>query len=205
MRRKASIVDMGATPSAGMRPIHDRAGVTYDQALKCVRFRVPRWGEWDSTAYLTLLGLRYGLVGVAASHALVLSTDPGEEHELMAEMRGWPDRVQGACEELRDRSGEFLSPEAARGVARCAYEPIEVYVPQCRCLGSLERSLALALDEFLDHHSRDLTHGTRWLKKRRAMAQARQNAEQSGRYALNFFERRRAGLEEVREIALLDE
>jgi hypothetical protein len=60
-------------------------------------------------------------------------------------------------------------------------------------------------EEFFRVHRDEIMVGGHWFRKPRMLAQFKESAAQSMTYAMNFFDRQQAGLEEVREIALLGE
>lgn len=189
-----------------MRPIHYRADVAFHQALRCVEFRLPPAATLRPRGQIFALGLRYGLIGTAACHQLVLSADIAERHDLTAAMLAWPALVEEHVREFVlpkiDARATARLPEA---VADLASPAVRDYLPKCRCLHPLDRALASTLDDFLRAHRNAVLEEWPWFKRRRALRDFQSSGQESTRYALNFYERRMADIDEVREIALLDE
>ncbi len=188
-----------------MKPIDDRADIAYMEALRCVAYRIPVRGEMKESSYQIALGLRYGLVGVAASHFLLLGADPEEESEVISFIRSWPHMVE---EDVRYVMADRLPLTRTEGlparISQLALQPLRQYLPLYRQFVPLERCLKLISDRFVQEHDA-MIRGPIWLAHRLARRDFRTIAEDSVRFAASFFERREYGLEEVREIALIGE
>jgi len=189
-----------------MRPIEFRADMDYRQALRCLEFRIPKVGELKSEGYALALGLRYGLIGAAATHHLLLSSNTEEERYVFESALGWP---QVVADHVRHEIAHRL-PYDAEGdypelIGRLAQRPIETTVPLYRRMSPLDACLRTACEEYTQENLPEIRAGWPWLKWRRAMEEFRGHSEESIRYATCFFERRLHDLEEVREIALLGE
>src|SRR5438034_9056524 len=77
-----------------MEPIDVRADTTFSQALRCVQYRLPRADGYRSPGYVLALGMRYGLIGVAACHHLLVTSEEFEESRILSVIGGWPDLVE---------------------------------------------------------------------------------------------------------------
>jgi len=188
-----------------VKPIDDRADVAYMEALKCVGYRIPVRGELKESSYQIALGLRYGLIGIAASHFLLLSADADEESEVMSFIRSWPHMVE---EDVRYVMGSRLpltrTDALPARISQLALQPLRQYLPMYRQFVPLDRCLELVADRFIQEHDA-MVRGPLWVAQRAARKQFKEIATESVRYSLSFFERREYGLREVREIALIGE
>lgn len=189
-----------------MRPIDQRIDQTFAQALKCVEFRLPHVRHAGPQFSELCLGLRYGLVGVAAAHHLLLTCNDRDSQELMPHLRSFgnvvADRVQAALGNRwpfnPDRDFRFRIGELAR-------EPLISFLPLFRRLCPLELCLSVVSSEFALVHGPVITAGRVLFGRRAALREFERISDESYGFALCFFERRQAGLEEVPEIALIGE
>ncbi|MEZ0325241.1 MAG: hypothetical protein ACAH95_05000 [Fimbriimonas sp.] len=189
-----------------MRPIQYRADVEFVQALRCVEYRLPKKDGFRPRAYLAALALRYGLMGAAATHYLLESTDSCDEPYVLESVMAWPKLIADHVSiEVGRRLGHDDSYEATLLLARWSRRPLQVTVPLYRRCYPLEVCLQAAIEDFSQEFEGPISEGSRLWNKRRAVQRFMDEAAQSARYALNFFDRRQHGLEEVPEIALLDE
>jgi hypothetical protein len=90
-------------------------------------------------------------------------------------------------------------------IGRLARELMISYLPLYRRLCPLELCMSVICDEFSLMHRSLITAGRFLFGKRSAISDFQRITDESYGYALCFFERRQAGLEEVREIALIGE
>ncbi len=189
-----------------MRPIEYRADVTYMQALRCVEYRMPPTDHMKRSCYACALGLWYGLAGVAATHHLFLSSENDEEFAVRAMAEAWGSLVEEHFRWSVAARFPFDSPfDLPELMGRMALEPIYEYLPMYRRLYPLDLALPQVATDFLHHHVSTARDGWSWLRRSKASSCFKGIANRSVKYALNFFERQQAGLEEVPEIALLDE
>jgi hypothetical protein len=189
-----------------MRPIEFRADSEFDQALKCVQYRVPQPDNFRSKGYLLSLALRYGLLGSAMAHHLLLLCDADEEQPALDAIATWPQAVERhAAWHLYERLAVYGEPEMPVLVARWSRRPLQIAVPLYRRMYPLEVCLEMASDDFMTQHSDGIREDWPLWHKARAMSDFADEARQSVMYAMNFFERRSLGLEELPEIALLGE
>ncbi len=189
-----------------MRPIEYQADVEFTQALRCVEYRLPRGEGIRPRAYLATLALRYGLLGAAAAHYLLDSTDSCEEPFVLESVIAWPKMVaEHVSIELGGRIPYHDGYEATLLLARWSKRPLQVTVPLYRRMYPLEVCLGAAIDDFAAEFEGTIGEGCLLWNKRKALRQFMVEAERSARYAMNFLERRQLGLDEVPEIALLDE
>ncbi len=189
-----------------MKPIEDRADVTYMEALRCVQYRVPALGAMTRPSYLVALGLRYGLIGVSASHHLLLASEASEESDVVAFMRSWPHMVEDHLRlDLAPKLPVMPCEEVYSKVSYLAHQPLRHYMSMWRQGVPLERCLEVIVRRFDREHEAIVRRPWFWPRRGRADADFRDAAQSSILYALHFFERREAGLDEVSEIALLGE
>jgi hypothetical protein len=189
-----------------MKPIEERADIAYMQALRCVEFRIPKADGTRQPGYLVALALRYGLVGMAATHHLLLSADLDEEPDVLALMRCWPRMVEDHVRWDVLHKLPFDDLRAAPSqVGRLAYKPMATYLPLYRRLYPLEQCLNACIEEFRQAHSPSVAEGWLWFLRPLAFRHFHRLCQESHQYALHFFERREANLEELPEIALLGE
>jgi hypothetical protein len=189
-----------------MKPIEERADIAFMQGLRCVEYRIPKAERLREPGYLLALALRYGLIGVAATHHLLLSADPDEESDVLALMRCWPRMVEDHVrwDVLHRLPYEELRAAPAL-IGRLAYKPLGTYLPLYRKLFPLEQALRVACDEYCQGHRSSIGEGWLWFLRPLGAKKFRQLCEESRDFALHFFERREAGLDELPEIALIGE
>jgi hypothetical protein len=189
-----------------MRPIHARAEGVFSQALQCVQYRIPGLYALRPVAFAHALGLRYGLIGMAGCHHLMITADPREEMELEADFLGWQDAV---AEHVRFEVAPMLPFETLTAfpsvVGRFAAEPIYSYMAQQLRLLPFDYYLEIGLSDYEADHKRFASHGWPFWQKRKAARAFHAANRESLEYARHFLKRREADLEEVPEIVLLGE
>ena len=189
-----------------MKPIDERVDVTYMHALRCVEYRLPLSSSLKRPGFVFSLGLRFGLIGAAASHHLLIEADDQEEREALNLIQNWPCIVEDHVRwSLISRFPFEPSPSLPSLIGRLSYRPLQTYLGLYRRLCPLEYSLSIARDEYFRDHPSAMTEGWSWFRRRSAIETFKQVADESVRYALHFFERREADLEELPEIALIGE
>jgi hypothetical protein len=189
-----------------MRPIEHRLDVAVHQALKCVEYRLPLNEGFNQKIFELVLGLRYGLVGGASAYYLLQCCPESERETLSFQLQRFPWHVG---EHVRDKVVgrlPYLADAAiASRIGELALQPIENCIELFERGCSLEASLSIACQEFGRAQSESIYTGWNPISRRKAVRTYRVAADQSYGYAVCFFERRLADLEEVREIALLGE
>lgn len=176
------------------------------QALRCVEYRIPSSSTLKREGNAAFLGLRYGLIGAAAAHHLLVSATDDEELSLNSCLRHWAPMVSDHLRwEVGQRVLQNRDEDIAALVGALAKEPIDIFVALHRRMCPLDMSLSVACDDYCQRHDQDIIAGWSWLQRRKARREFGRLAEQSYDFALMFFERRQAGLEELPEIALLGE
>jgi len=191
---------------ATMRPIRQRTDEAFSQALKCVGFRLPTDPELKPRAVQLALAERYGLIGVAAAHHLLTSSTEREEEQILVYLRGYGGVVEEHLRsELLDRLPFAPLPGLAQLIGMLAREPMIAYIPLYRRPCPLDLCLQTVSDEYFAAHREEIALGSNWFTRRSLYRQYKHVELQSLCYARGFFERRQAGLEEVKEIALLGE
>jgi hypothetical protein len=189
-----------------MRPIEYRTDTDFQQALRCVAYRLPKRDTLKESGRLLALGLRYGLLGAAAIHHLLLSASEDEERQVLDSAASWPQMVaEHVRSDTAPRLGFPPEPDIALRVGRWSQYILQVAVPLYKRLCPLEVCLSVAADDFITDHSRDIRQGWNLFLRGRAERLFREDTDNAVGYALNFFERRQHDLEEVPEIALLGE
>lgn len=189
-----------------MRPIEYRTDLNFMQALRCVEYRLPRQGSMHRSAYMHAVGLRYGLMGAAASHFLLLGARDDEEMPLMESIANWPLAVEEHFRwEVMTRLPLDPTPLLPTNLANQAYMPVVTYLDMYRRLCPLDECLNSAVDRYVKENADEIRSGWSLFANPRPMRDFKETARESVRFALLFFERRQAGLEEVPEIALLGE
>ena len=189
-----------------MRPIEQITDQTFTQAMRCVGYRLPLDPEAKPSTMELCLGLRYGLIGVSAAHHLLLSCPDRDERRLVGYLRNFGSLVE---EHVQNEVMPILPfrPDSgfAERIGRFAREPIVSYLPLYRRMCPLELCLSVIAEEFALIHRSTILAGKMLFGRTAARRDFQKISDESFGFALCFFERRQAGLEEVREIALLGE
>lgn len=189
-----------------MRSIEYQTGIDFEQALRCVSFRIPREPRLKPTGMFLALALRYGLMGAAAFQHLLSEATQAERSLVLNRISDWPqlvaDHVQNV---IAPRLGMEMQTEVARQIGLWATHPVEVCLPLFQEVCPLEVCLEVAAEDFAVEHGAQVRYGWNILFRKRSERAFREVADDSVAFAKAFFERRRYDLEEVREIALLGE
>ena len=189
-----------------MRPIDRRTDRTFNQALRCVEFRLPRHPLLVGEPLELALGARYGLIGIAAAHHLLLTCPDSEEAALVRQLKCYGTLVE---EHVRyhvvDRFQHPIERGFASRVGFAARQFLNGYLPLYQGLSPIEASLSSVSAEYLAAHRNEIVAGVALFKRGRTRREFSKSLEQSHVFALAFFERRQADLDEVPEIALLGE
>ena len=160
----------------------------------------------SESAFELALGLRYGLVGVAGAHHVVLSADAEELEALPGALAVWSDLVE---EHARETVEPKLRAETRDAfsiiVADYAQKPLSAYLALQQQLYPFEYYLEIVLSLFLKSHRGLVVKGVPFLKRPAARNHFHETSRSSLGFAVRFFERREADLEEVPEIVLLGE
>lgn len=188
-----------------MKPINELLDLNFTQALRCVEYRLPTGYGLDFDAFAEALGLRYGLLGAAAAHHLLSSCSPDEEAQIQEHLDSWPFEV---FEHVRcivlDRV-EFNNGTLATIVSAYADQPLQTYLSMYRRLCPLDWALTIAKDAYLQEKIEPDWRFWLYWKRRKEQKALLEAADESYRYAMTFYERRLADLEELPEIALIGE
>lgn len=176
-------------------------------ALRCVEYRVPKLHLLRTPAYLLSLALRYGLVGAAATHHLLLEARNEEEvQDVLDAVSRYPDMVEEHLVQfVEERLPVLIQPEAPYMIGRIAYRPLSLAVAGFEQFVPIEETLGKIARNFGQENRRAMFVRTPLFHRRRTLAEFQVVAEKSLTYALNFFERRQAELDEVPQIALIGE
>jgi len=189
-----------------MKPIDEKVDVNFMQALRCVTYRLPQRYDLRRTGYAFALGLRYGLIGAATSHHLLVNCEATEEHQVLGLVHHWPAMVE---EHVRwaviPRLPFQPSPAFPSLVGRLAYRPLQSYLALYRRLCPLEQALHIATEIYVQDHPSAAHEGWPWWARAKAVRRYREASEDSIRFTQRFFDRQELDLEEVAEIAILGE
>lgn len=190
-----------------MKPIQKLAGKAFLEALHCVEYRVPEMGSLRGSSYLLGLALRYGLVGAAAAHYVLLSTgNEEEEQEVLGLAQSWPEMVEEHMRHfVRHRLPFNADPTVPSIVGQLAYQPVGVSLRLFHFCCPLDQTLLAAADQYAVDYRRVLVGNCSLFQRRKIRREFYTMSAKSVGFALHFFERRQAELEELPEIALLGE
>lgn len=187
-----------------MRPIEERVDLVFWQALKCVEYRVPREPSLKRPGMLLALGLRYGVMGAAAAHHLILTSTEAEAEELGTLFMAWPAMVEDHVRwEVRHKL-PFLSSEAMPVlIGRLAKKPLQIHLSQHPELVPVDRCLEIAVDEFARQHEATIVAGWNLFTRGKARRAFQKTCDDSLAFAKRFYERRECSIDEIPEIALI--
>ncbi|HVT10899.1 MAG TPA: hypothetical protein VHE55_01425 [Fimbriimonadaceae bacterium] len=189
-----------------MEPIDVRADTAFAQALLCVEYRLPPPGGFKAPGYIFALGMRYGLIGMAASHHLLVTSEVYEEIRVLATIDCWPDFVEDHLRAVVGRRLPFATNSSIPDlVGRVAGLPLRSYLPLYRRLCPLSSALKIVADAICRDNRAMIFEGWPWFRRKAALRVFEASVEESKDFAMHFFERREADLEEVPEIALIGE
>ncbi|MDR3688879.1 MAG: hypothetical protein P4L46_05830 [Fimbriimonas sp.] len=189
-----------------MKPIEFRTDIEYLQALRCVEYRIPRKSRFRKPGYLAALGLRYGLVGVAATYHLLQVANDEDECCVVGAMRSWPRLVEDHVRfDLLDRLPFPTDSRMPVVVSELSERPLRLSVPYLYGLCSLERCLCEVSEAYSSENRDSIRMNWPWYRYRAAGNEFLRCKEESLRFALHFYERRLYDLQEVSEIVLLGE
>lgn len=189
-----------------MRPIDQRVEVAFEQALRCVEYRIPRHARLRRNGYLHALAVRYGVIGAAAAHNLLSALDRTDRIAFLEQLPAWCDLVE---DHIRTRMVERLPVEVSGStpswIGRHAAECLQIYLPLQRQNCPLDDCLMLVAEDHLAMFGRRVRSEWPLLARRRAVHDVREVNRESVEFALNFYERRTHDIEETAEIALIGE
>ncbi len=189
-----------------MKPIEYRSDIEFVQALRCVEYRVPRMSQLRKQGYILTLGLRYGLVAVAATFHLLETASEDDERTILNSTRSWPQIVEDHVRfEMLNRMPFPVDNSFPVAVSRSAERPLRIAMPMLRRLPPLEDCLEEVCERYIVENLYGIRANWPWYYRRAAVNEFRRHTRESVAFALRFFERRVVDLEEVPEIALLGE
>lgn len=187
-----------------MRPIEERVDLVFWQALKCVEYRIPREPSVRRPGALLALGLRYGLMGAAAAHFLIVTATESEAEQLGELFVAWSAMVEDHVRwEVCDRLPFPCSEAVPILIGRLAKRPLQIHLSQHPELVSLSRCLEIAVEEFTKEHEATIRAGWSFLSRGRARRAFDRISADSLAFAKRFYERRECGIDEIPEIALI--
>jgi hypothetical protein len=189
-----------------MTPIEYRVDTAFLQALRCVEYRIPVDDRLQHSAFTLALGVRYGLVGAAATHQLLINADEFEIAAIRTAASDWDHLVSGHLRHhlLKKIKGPHNVLDAER-VGKIAGEILRDYFASYPKHPALNLCLEATGKSFADKHHSEIGRGWAWFRMRKARSIFAVATAESVRFAILFFERRKVDLEEVAEIALLGE
>ena len=189
-----------------MKPIQERAELALVQGLRCVQHRLPNRYAFRPNAYTCALALRYGLVGAAAAYYALEMADLHEERDLKNVFVYWPLMVADHFrQEVHYRLPHTPDGVSAGMVGKLAGAPLRISLALRRQFLPLPKVMEIATEVFYRDNKPELLSDVFILQRPRTARLFRDAAQESTHFAMHFFERRRAALEEVSEIALLGE
>ncbi|HWD37711.1 MAG TPA: hypothetical protein VG944_02600 [Fimbriimonas sp.] len=189
-----------------MRPIEQKTETTLSQALKCAQFRMPLDARLRKRPLEMGIGLRYGLIGIAASHHVLLSCPDDQERALVRQLHGFSGQIEDHFRQVVIGKMPYgPDVEFPHRMGRIFERLLDCYLPLYHRLCPLDLCLSVICDDFTYSHRKEIAQGVPLLSRSAAKRTFHSLADQSFAYALTFFERRQAGIEEVAEIALLGE
>lgn len=189
-----------------MRYIDQRTELDFRHALRCVEYRLPNREGLKPEGMRLALGLRYGLIGAAAVRHLLHCGAHDVENLVGRAIYVWPELVsEHARNDALHRMGLPPEPESADEIGAWARQALGLVIPAPTAIRPLTVALSVAADDFLSDHRQEIVKGWNVLLKGRGERLFRETADVSVRYASSFFDRRKCGLAEVPEIALLGE
>jgi hypothetical protein len=187
-----------------MRPIEERADQVFWQALKCVEYRIPRNTGLRRPGLLLALGLRYGLMGAAAAHYLILTSTEAESEFLGDVFREWPGLVEDHLRfEVRHRLPFPTSDAMPLLLGRLAKRPLQIHLSQHPELVPVRRCLEIVVEEYTNEHETAITADWPFYRRSRARKLFEAIGRDSLGFAYRFYQRQECGIEEVPEIALI--
>jgi len=187
-------------------PLEYRVDTALTQALRCVEHRVPSNTQLMHPGFVLALGLRYGLVEAAASHNLLENAQDSEHSAIRTATKEWNHSVaEHVRVHLAKKAPAFRLPLDEKYVGRLSESVLREYFSIYHRHCSLATSLEHLSRGFASKHHAEIGSGWPWYRFRRARTAFAGTTVESIRFASLFFDRRKADLEEVAEIALLGE
>jgi len=189
-----------------MKPIEYRSDIEFIQAVRCVEYRLPPIGQLRKQGYVLTLGLRYGLVGIAATFHLLETASGEDERTVLNATKSYAQIVEDHVRfELLNRVPLPVDLGFPVAIGRCAERPLRIALPLLQRLCPLETCLEEAAERYTSENIYGIKMNWPWYRRRAAIREFRSYTQESLSFALHFFERRQYDLEEVPEIALLGE
>jgi len=189
-----------------MTPIEYRVDSAFLQALNCAEHRIPRDLRLQQPAFELALGMRYGLLAAAATHELFDTTDESEMAAVRSATKDWERLVDSHVRLNMMRRMPSGRPKVDQErVAQYSDETFHQYLSGYRCGYSLLVCLEGVLRTVTGRYHAEITRGWPWYGLMGARRVFLASSTESIRFALLFFDRRKAHLDELPEIALLGE
>jgi hypothetical protein len=189
-----------------MDPIDVRADTTFTQALRCVQFRLPRSNGFRAPGYVLALGVRYGMIGMAASHHLLVTSEEHEEPSMISMIECWPNLVEDHVRwDMIHRLPFTTNSNVPHLIGRISALPLRAYLPLYERLYPLSKSLELVGEALIAENKGMIFEGWNWFRRRTALKLFMETMKDTEEFAMNFFDRRQADVDEVAEIALIGE
>jgi hypothetical protein len=189
-----------------MDPIDVRADTTFTQALRCVQYRLPGFDGYKAPGYALALGARYGMVGIAASHHLLVTAEDHEEARVLATIESWPSLVEDHVRwDIAHRLSFGALWDASHLVAGISSLPLQAYLPLYKRMCPLANALDHIERRLVVENRAMIFEGWPWLRRKSALRRFQTGLRESNQFAMHFFERRQADLDELPEIALIGE
>jgi hypothetical protein len=150
--------------------------------------------------------LRFGILGIGASHYVLKRASNSERISLLSELRRFGTMIREHLEENRiSEYSHQISPGCSRQAQEIYGELFDRYVTLSNLNGPLDLVLSILVEEFVQKHSAQCGKRLILFRNRRLERAFDVQAQRSLQFALNFVERRSYDLEELPEIALIGE
>jgi hypothetical protein len=147
------------------------------------------------------------LIGAAATHHLLLTADDETEvQQVLDAVARWPDMVEEHLVQFAAIKLPIpISAATPYMIGRLSYRPLSAAIGEFETVRPLRETLGVISARFTKDCRRAMFVGCPLWRRRKTLAEFSSTSEKSVFYAINFFERRQACLDEVAEIALIGE
>ncbi len=189
-----------------MRQIDSTIDSSFCSALTCAELRFPKAHTMPRVALDSSVSLRFGLLGIAASQFILKDVPVRDQPAIIPDLRFFGTMIAEQLERSRLSASAHIVSEHCVDNCRNAYsEMFDRYIELRQMNGPSELILAVLVEEFNRRSLQKFSRGFLRFWHRRTEREFKSQAQKSLQYALNFLERRRYGVEEVAEIALIGE
>lgn len=189
-----------------MGPLDLRTDSSLCQALTCAELRYPRPSKLPSHLFDLAVGLRYALIGIAAAHFVLLECDPGDKRSVVAQMSGFGGMIRASVEQEGCLHPHRRLSEGAEDATSAIFDRLfERYLDLISLYCPIDLVLSILIEEFGQAHAKKMRRRGWPFPSRSLRRSFDLESQQTLKFAICFFERRKFDVEEVPEIALLGE